>query len=351
LNGPPDVLDEHALTIYVDGSMRGSPRRGGIGIHFVWVNVAGNEVTWDHCLPATMGATNNEMELEAPTEALKLASKENTPFALAQFNKIVIRTDSDYVYGNWKTAAWTWAKTKWTKKGGAAVLNSVAWKSLIAEMKKVNNQHRLVVHFEWTKGKKGRHAKIVDKLAKQSSDSASFGRARPNLARRKMTKERVDLGSVKMEGQTMTVRIIVAQYLPPPRRSSRYKYEVVDEASAYDGKVDWAESDLHLRQGHTYIVQMDRLQANPRIEAAEQEVEEDLSSYLDALGSLGQASTAQQVADELRRVHRLVVMSDAVRRRLDRLVGLGQVRRARDVTVGRPYLYELVPPDQRVIAP
>lgn len=54
---------------HVDGSMRKAPRRGGVGIHFVWVNAAGNEETWDHYPPATMGATNNEMELEAPTEA------------------------------------------------------------------------------------------------------------------------------------------------------------------------------------------------------------------------------------------------------------------------------------------
>jgi ribonuclease HI len=93
----PEPLDERALTIYVDGSMRSSPRRGGIGIRFVWVNDDGEEEVWDHSLPATMGATNNEMELEAPSQALKLAISRYVPFDLVRFDKIVIRTDSLYV--------------------------------------------------------------------------------------------------------------------------------------------------------------------------------------------------------------------------------------------------------------
>lgn len=263
LTPPPDILDEGALTIYVDGSMYGSPRRGGIGIRFIWVNAAGDEQTWDHALPATMGATNNEMELEAPTEALKLSCSGKANFDLAQFDKIVIRTDSMYVYENWKNAAWTWRDSKWTTKGGAAVLNSHAWKSLIAEMKRMSDRYRLIVRFEWTQGKKGKNAKAVDKLAKQSANSPSFGRKRPNLVARKQSKEPLELGSVKVTGQTLRIRIIQAHYLPPPRRHSRYMYEVVGESDPFHGKVDRAESDLHLNRGCTYIVRMNDQQENP----------------------------------------------------------------------------------------
>jgi hypothetical protein len=66
MTSPPDILDDDALTIYVDGSMYEGPRRGGMGVLFVWVNDAGDEETWDHSIPSTKGATNNEMELEAP---------------------------------------------------------------------------------------------------------------------------------------------------------------------------------------------------------------------------------------------------------------------------------------------
>jgi hypothetical protein len=50
------AVDDGTLTIYVDGSMGGSPRRGDIGIRFVWVNDDGNEEVWDYALSATMGA-------------------------------------------------------------------------------------------------------------------------------------------------------------------------------------------------------------------------------------------------------------------------------------------------------
>ena len=36
-----DALDEGVLTIYVDGSMFGNPRRGGMGIRFAWLVLGG----------------------------------------------------------------------------------------------------------------------------------------------------------------------------------------------------------------------------------------------------------------------------------------------------------------------
>ncbi|HEV2032592.1 MAG TPA: RNase H family protein [Candidatus Dormibacteraeota bacterium] len=71
--------------------------------------------------PATMGATNNEMELEAPIEALSLVRKGALSVDLTRLNKIVIRTDSMYVFSNVPNAISIWRKTRWTKKGGAAV--------------------------------------------------------------------------------------------------------------------------------------------------------------------------------------------------------------------------------------
>ena len=119
-SGPevPEPIDEGALTIYVDGSMRSSPRRGGIGIRFVWITEDGGEETRDHSLPAILGATNNQMELEAPSEALKLAMSRHAPFDLSRLNKIVIRTDFEYVHGNLSAAISTWSTNHWAKKGG-----------------------------------------------------------------------------------------------------------------------------------------------------------------------------------------------------------------------------------------
>ena len=118
-------------------------------------------------------------------------------------------------------------------------------------------------------------------------------------------------------------------------------YEVVEQGSPFFGKVDWAESDVDLKPGGTFIVRFNDTQENPRIEESVQEVEEDLTPYLDALRKLGKPSTAKLVADELTRAERPMT-ADAVRRRLDRLDSLDQVRRARDRSVGRPYVYEIV---------
>ena len=337
-----DAVDERALTIYVDGSMYGSPRRGGIGIHFVWVNESGGEEAWDHSLPATMGATNNEMELEAPFEALKLALHRTAPFDVAQFDKVVIRTDSRYVHENFQHALWTWPKTGWTRRGGGAVLHVRAWKSLVAEIQRMANVHHRRVHFDWIKGKKGTHAKTVDKLAKQSANSPSFGRARPTQVTRKLTSQQVATGSVTVEGQLIDIRVIEVQYLPPPRRESRYKYEVVDEASPFKGCVDWAESKLDLKRAASYRVRMNDLQRNPRIDDVIEELLEDLTPYLGALAELGGVGTVAAVATALQRGSGSAVSKTSVRVRLDRLVDAGKVRSSRSTGPGRPFSYELV---------
>lgn len=337
-----DAVDDRALTIYVDGSMYGSPRRGGIGIHFVWVNESGGEETWDHSLAATMGATNNEMELEAPTEALKLALHRTAPFSLDRFHKIVVRTDSRYVHENFPHALWTWPKTRWTRSGGGAVLHVRAWKSLVAEVQRMSNVHHRRVYFEWIKGKGSRHAKFVDTLAKQSANSHSFGRKRPTQVTRRVTSHQVVPGSVTVGGQLIDIRIIEVQYLPPPRRESRYKYEVVDKANPFQGCVDWAESKLDLKRAGSYRVRMNDAQENPRIEEVIEELLEDLTPYLGALAELGGVATAASVAAVLARTSGSTPSGSSVRVRLDRLVDAGKVRCSRSTGPGRPYRYELL---------
>lgn len=341
--GVPEPIDERSLTIFVDGSMRSAPRRGGIGIRFVWVGENGHEaVPWDHALPSTVGANNQQMELEAPSRALKLAIGNHTPFDLSSFDKIEVRTDSEYVKEGVWAAINLWSRNGWTKRDGGAVLNVRDWKNLLTLKRRIWTEYRLPVNLEWKKGKKGKHAKAVDQLAKQSSDSPSFGRSRPSVVRKKRSSELVDPGSVKVEGQVMAIRIIQGQYLPPPHRRSRYKYEVVDEESPFFQKVDWAESALELKRGHAYSVRMNDIQDNPRIEELLEEIEEDLAPYVEALKKIGNPATAREVADELERSATSSVSRDGARRRLDRLVDEdGSVSRTRGAGAGRPYLYEV----------
>jgi ribonuclease HI len=243
----PEPLDEGVLTIFLDGSMSQSPRRGGTGIRFVWIDAEGNESEpWDHSLEATPGATNQQMELEAAYQALRLALIGRPPFELHELNKIEIRTDSQYVKNGIGRAINYWSKNRWHTREGNAVLNVPDWKNLLRIMRQLDDEYHLKVHFEWKKGKKGRHAFAVDQLAKKSSDSPLRRRPGPVAVRRKLSEEKTEIGSVGIEGQTMVIRIVEARHLGPPHNRTRYRYEVVDEDSPHVGKVDFAESDLEL---------------------------------------------------------------------------------------------------------
>lgn len=68
-----EMIREDAINVFTDGSSFSGPRVGGIGIRVVTVDESGNEVVEDHAQPGYRGATNNEMELQACIEGLKLA--------------------------------------------------------------------------------------------------------------------------------------------------------------------------------------------------------------------------------------------------------------------------------------
>ena len=338
----PEPLDEGVLTIFVDGSMRDAPRRGGMGIRFVWIDAEGNESEpWDHALPATAGATNQQMELEAPYQALRLAMSPRAPFRLEDFDKIEIRTDSQYVKEGVGRAISYWSRNRWTTREDNAVQNVADWKNLLRIMRRFSDEFHLRVEFEWKKGKKGRHALAVDTLAKQSSDSPSVARPRPSAVRRKLSKEEVEPGSVRLHGQVVEIRIVEARYLGPPHNRTRYRYEVVDNESPYFEKLDFAESELLLKRGHTYRVRMNDVQATPRIVDLIEEIEEDLSPLVEALRTIGHPATAREVAGTLARSGS-EMSPDAVRRRLDRLSQeAGEVTRVRSLTRGRAYIYAI----------
>lgn len=59
------VTFEDALNIHTDGASLSNPRRGGIGIHYIVINAAGDEEWIDECPLGYKQATNNEMELMA----------------------------------------------------------------------------------------------------------------------------------------------------------------------------------------------------------------------------------------------------------------------------------------------
>lgn len=258
LSGRTVVLRDNALNIFTDGSSLPHPRRGGIGIRFVTTDTAGDEVIEEHCPPGYKGATNNQMELMACIKALEIAS--DHPM-LDAVNEVWVYTDSMYVTNNLPKAMFEWQKTRWKNRSERPIENADLWKDLIRAVKRVPRK----VRFQWVKGHaKNAHNKRADKLAKQSAEGVLNKSLRVTAVRRKKTDRSVQVGSVKMEGQTMSVRIITDTYMKT-QKLYKYMYEVLSDSSPYCGNCDYIYSELILRAGHHYEIRVNETPDNPRI--------------------------------------------------------------------------------------
>jgi ribonuclease HI len=128
------MLHEDALNIYTDGSMFSSPRAGGIGIVFAIINDAGDaQIIREFDRPGYKQSTNQEMELEACIVALEEALDDES---LAQYSRIEIFTDSQYVAQGHKSAKFVWPKTHWTSETGRPILHVPQWKRLLRLLKR-----------------------------------------------------------------------------------------------------------------------------------------------------------------------------------------------------------------------
>jgi len=129
------------------------------------------------------------------------------------------------------------------------------------------------VEFEWVKGhSKDEDNRAADKLARQSAGSAYNAPLKVVTVRRKKTKKRLVLGSVKNKGQKIRVRIIASESLRE-QKLAKYTYEVVSKRSNYYGNLDVAFSKLNLRPAHCYLVTMNKAKGNPRFVRLIEEIE------------------------------------------------------------------------------
>ena len=258
-----EYLDERDLNIYTDGSSYQGPRRGGVGILYVTVDGDGQEQAEAHPLPGFMGATNQQMELCAAIEALTALVTRRAPVSTDPYRRIVIWADSTYLVDGFHSAMFIWPLRDWMTKKGNPVANTALWKDLV----KIAWRTGKPVEMRWVKGhKQSAHNKAADKLAKQSSGLQTGRRASVVKVRRKKTASSVEIGSVGMHGQRMTIRVMTDELLVE-HKLNKVKYEVVSKASPYRGKVDliYSEADLHLSAGHTYHVRVNKDQNAPRV--------------------------------------------------------------------------------------
>jgi ribonuclease HI len=262
----PVIPAEGALSVFVDGSSLSGPRRGGVGIRFVYIDRIGNETVWDSPEPGVQRGTNNQMELLAVITALKEIQGRRFRTDLLQLaTKVDIYTDSQYVVDNQNRAIFEWPKNKWMKKGGPPVRNAELWQDLVRELVRLRRIKR--VEIKWAKGHSSGnpHNKAADALAKESANRPVRPQLVPGTIRRKKSAERTEQGSVGMLGQRLKIRIIGADYLKP-QKINEYRYEVMSPRSSYYGKVDFAYSeDAGMRPTHVYLVTMNRDQSYPMI--------------------------------------------------------------------------------------
>jgi ribonuclease HI len=215
-----EYLAENALGIYTDGSSYSRPRRGGVGMLFVWTAEDGSEAVHEEAPPGYVGATNNQMELLACIEALRLLLGKRPPVDPSRYAKITVFTDSTYITNNLNAAKFQWPRRGWTTSRGTPVDNAQLWKELIRQLQLADRAGKRV-DVMWVKGHKtSQHNRRADRLAKRSAKTPSSRRVSHVRVRRKKSPRSVEVGSVRMEGQLATIRIISDEYLPVQRLSS-----------------------------------------------------------------------------------------------------------------------------------
>jgi len=256
---PIVALRDNALNIFTDGSCLPHPRRGGIGIVVVTTDAAGEEVVESHCLSGYKDATNNQMELMACIKGLELA---RAHAMLGAVREVWIYTDSMYVTQNVSNAKYGWRNSKWQSQTGRPIENVELWKDLTREIAKLSPRR---VEFRWVKGHlKNTHNKLADKLAKESANGVLSKSLHVTAVRRRKTDRPVQIGSVKMEGQTMSVRIVTGKRMRS-HRLWKHMYEVLSEDSPYRGACDYFFSAQLLHAGHHYKVRVNDSTDNPRV--------------------------------------------------------------------------------------
>jgi ribonuclease HI len=267
--------DPNALNIYTDGSSFNNPRRGGMGIVLVFPENLSKE-DLEICPMGYQKATNNQMEIMACVTALEESLKLER-----RWQRIIIHTDSMYVCDNYPRT-FGWRNNKWNKAGGAPVANEKEWKALIKIIQKVG----CPVEFSWVKGHaKSEHNKRADQLAKQSCKKGGLVPLHNVNLRKKLSEKKTEIGSIKMLGQEIRIRVITS--MPISCKPTRYRVEVISKRSRFFGCVDFVYSSEVMRVGHEFLVRLNRDQQFPQVTAVYRDLTEEKKANLMAVPKNG----------------------------------------------------------------
>jgi ribonuclease HI len=269
--------DDNALIIYTDGSCKPNPRRGGYAFVLVTEDEFGEERLIEYNPPGSLGATNNEMELMAAIEALKLVTSQHSPVPRNSYDKIVIYADSQLVVNGISSAEFNWPGRNWLTRENEPVLSPDLWQELVRLKRRAGR-----VEFRPVKAHKKKdpnpYNSRADELAKEAADLAQRPRIAPKMVARKRSPRPTEPRAVPMRGQTETIRIIVVRAIRGQPHHA-YKYEVVREDSPDFQAVDDAfvvNDRIAMRRAHVYEVRFAETERRGRwIEEIVREIERD----------------------------------------------------------------------------
>src|SRR3989338_1872636 len=130
------MIKQDKLTIYTDGAAKGNPGRAGWGAVFLFSPLSRGR-SKEGVLEIGGGvehATNNQMELTAPIEALKYVKKHNlsqpSPGQERAKGEVEIISDSKYVILGITEWIFNWQKNNWRNANKKRVLNKELWEEL-----------------------------------------------------------------------------------------------------------------------------------------------------------------------------------------------------------------------------
>jgi len=128
------MQEEYSMKIYTDGAAKGNPGRAGWGAVIINYELGITNYKIIEIGGGVDHATNNQMELTAPIEALKylkeLCVRQGlTQEGLTQEN-IEIVSDSKYVILGITEWIFNWQKNNWRNAAKKPVLNKELWEEL-----------------------------------------------------------------------------------------------------------------------------------------------------------------------------------------------------------------------------
>jgi ribonuclease HI len=122
------MIKQDKVTIYTDGAAKGNPGKAGWAAVFLLSQNSGEPRVLKEIGGHSEHATNNQMELTGPIEALKYLKKTNTQ-AMPVY-EIEIVSDSKYVILGITEWIFNWQKNNWRNANKKPVLNREFWEEL-----------------------------------------------------------------------------------------------------------------------------------------------------------------------------------------------------------------------------